>query len=209
MLDLRDDYKVFDGLENVTVDGNPVTDAWRSDIEDTEGAPSEGVYLHTEVEWQIRTTAGLVPRVGQVIVDGAGRNYNILAVRHPFLNDYYGCACRRVGIESDLATSHQITRYPAIPWNDGEGSRRVSTVNADPAFTDVPAKIQDVSAEHADFMGKRGFQHVYHIYLDREVTLTHGDVLKDQFMDLYDVISWANRDRIDALSMIVAGVKGT
>lgn len=207
-LDLKDDYKVLDGLEDVTLDGAPVTDAYPSDIVSTEAAPSEGVYLQTDVEWQIRTTAGVVPRIGQVIVDGAGRSFTILGVRQPFLNDYYGCACRQVKIESDLALSDKITRHPAIIWLDREGSRVVNNDLADPWFTDVPAKIQDVSAEHAEFMGKRGFSHLYHIYVVSEIDLVHGDVLKDQHLNVYDVVSWTNRDRIDELSMIVAGTTG-
>lgn len=206
-LDLKDDYKVFDGLQNVTLDGAPVTDAYALDIVDTEGAPSEGVYLHTDVEFQIRTTAGVVPQIGQVIVDGAGRSFNILAVRQPFANDYYGCICREVTIVAGLALANKITRYPAIVSVDEEGSRIVDNSTADPAFTDVPAKIQDVSAEHADFMGKRGFDRLFHIYVDSEIDLNHGDVLKDEHLIIYDVLSWENRDRIDVLSMIVAHIR--
>lgn len=207
-LNLKDEHLVFDGLQNVLLNGNPILGAYPEELIDSEGAPSEGVYLHGDMVWQIPTPPAIVPRIGQLIVDGAGRSFSILAVRQPFLNDYYGCTCRQAKIESDLPLSHKITRYPAIIWVDEEGSRIVANAMPDPGFTDVPAKVQDVSAEHADFMGKRGFSHLYHIFLDSEIDLVHGDVLKDQFMDVYDVVTWTNRDRIDELSMIVAGTTG-
>ena len=212
-LDLQNDYKVFDGLEDITIEGEAITGAYREDIFDLEAAPSEGVYLHRNVAWQLPTDqfptpiGGIIPRIGQAIV-AAGVTYTVLDVRHPFLNDYYGVATRRAQIESDLALSDKITRYPAISWLDEECSRIVSNAAADPGFTDVPGKVQDVSADHAEFMGKRGFTHLYHIYVDREIDLSHSDVLKDAHMNVYDVVSWTNRDRIDELSMIVAGTTG-
>ena len=205
-LDLKDDYKVFDGLENVTVDGAAVSDVLRLDEFDTEGEPTEGIYLHSDVEFQIRTTAGVVPLVGQVIVDGGGRSYNILAIREPQFGDYYGCVCRRIAIEAGLPLASKITLYPAFTTIDEYGHRSVSNGTPSFVFFDVPCRIQDVTAEVGEVMGKRGFKRVFHITCAVEIDLEHGDVLKDETGMIYDIISWRNRSRIDELSLIVCGI---
>lgn len=206
VLALQNDYLVFDGLENVTVNGAALTDAYRLDLVDVEGDPSEGVYLHGDVEFQIRTTAGVVPLVGQVIVDAAARSYNILSVRQPFAGDYYGCVCRRIAIEAGLPLSSKITLYPAFTTIDEYGHRSVSNGTPSMVFIDVPCRIQDVTAEVGEVMGKRGFKRVFHITCAVEISLEHGDVLKDETGIIYDIISWRNRSRIDELSLIVCGI---
>ena len=206
VLALQDDYKVFDGLENVTVDGVPVTDAYRLEEIDSEGEPTEGIYLHGDVEFQIRTTAGVVPLVGQVIVDAAARSYNILSVRPPFAGDYYGCASRRIAIEAGLPLSSLITLYPAFTTVDEYGHRTVANGTPSMVFFDVPCRIQDVTAEVGEVMGKRGFKRVLHVTCASEIALQHGDVLKDATGIIYDIISWRNRSRIDELSLIVCGI---
>lgn len=205
-LDLSQDYKVFDGLENVTVDGVAVTDALPLEVVDTEGEPTEGVYLHSDVEWQIRTTAGVVPLVGQVIVDGGGRSYNILAIRRPQFGDTYGCICRRIAIEAGLPLSSLITLYPAFTTVDEYGHRTVANSTRSLVFFDIPCRIQDVTAEVGEVMGKRGFKRVFHITCATEIALEHGDILKDGTGIIYDIISWKNRERIDELSLIVCGI---
>lgn len=203
-LDLSTDHLVFDGLEPIILDGHPIPDAWRSDLIETEGAPSEGVYLHTDVEWQIPTPPGIVPRVGHVIVDGEGRTYNILSVRQPFMDDYYGCTCRQVKIEEDL--SSLVTLFPAIVSVHGDGTRIVDNSTAAPLFSDIPARIQVMPCTIAEYMGKRGFERLYHIYVARDIELHRGDVLKDETLTIYDVLSWQNRKRIDELSIIICHV---
>ena len=206
VLDLKDDYLIFDGLENVTVGGAAVTDVLRLDEFDTEGEPTEGIYLHSDVEFQIRTTAGVVPLVGQVIVDGGGRTYNILAIREPQFGDYYGCVSRRIAIEAGLPLSSRITLYPAFTGEDEYGHRVVTNSTPSFVFFDIPCRIQDVTAEVGEVMGKRGFKRVFHITCAVEIALGHGDVLKDATGIIYDIISWKNRSRIDELSLIVCGI---
>jgi len=202
-LDLKNEHLIFDGLENVTLNGNPITGAYRGDIEEVEGSPTEGIYLHTNVDWQIPTPPAIVPRIGQTIVDGAGRTYTILGIRRPFLGDYYGCSCRLASIEADLPLASKITLYPAITVVENEGSRYVNNDVADPGFTDIPCRIQRMAGEVAEFMGKRGFDRVYHIFVARDIDLHYGDVVKDDTAIIYSVQSWENRERIDELSLIV------
>lgn len=205
-LDLSKDYLILDGLENVTLDGNPITGAYRGDIEEVEGSPTEGIYLQTDVDWQIPTPPAIVPRIGQTIVDAAGRTYNILAIRKPFLGDYYGCSCRLSTIESDLPLSNKLTLYPAITGVAGDGSRIVDNSVADPAFLNIPCRIQRMEGDVQDFMGKRGLDRLYHIFVARDVDLHYGDIVKDDTAIQYTVQSWENRERIDELSLIVCHI---
>jgi len=205
-LDLSKEHLIFDGLENVTLNGNPIVGAYRGDIEEVEGSPTEGVYLHADVEWQIPTPPAIVPRIGQTIVDGAGQAFVILAIRKPFLGDYYGCACRLATIESDLPLSNKITLYPAITTVARDGSRIVDNSVADPAFTNIPCRIQRMAGDVQDFMGKRGLDRVYHIFVASDIDLHYGDVVKDDTAIMYTVQSWENRERIDELSLIVCHI---
>ncbi len=209
-LNLSQEHLVFDGLEAVTVNGVAVTSAYRSDIEEAEGAPTDGIYLHANVEWQIPTGVLIAePRVGQDIVDGSGNVFTILAIRKPFLNDYFGCACRLASIElfpGVFGADRSITRYPAITVVDEEGSRFVVNSTADPAFTDIACRIQPMPGEIVEVMGKRVFDRVFHIFVASEIDLNYGDVLRDDTAIMYTVQSWENRERIDELSLIICHI---
>ena len=206
VLDLSAEHLVFDGLENVTLNGFAIADAYRNDIQEAEGAASEGIYLQANVEWQIPTPPAIIPKIGQAIIDATGDVYIILAIRKPFLGDYYGCSCRLSSIEVTFGLSAEITRYPAVTVVDEEGSRFVDNSTADPAFTDIPCKIQPMPGEVADVMGKRVFDRTFHIFVASEIDLNHGDVLKDDSAIMYTVQSWENRERIDELSLIVCHI---
>lgn len=206
VLDLSKDHLVFDGLEDVLLDGNPIEGAYRNDIEEVEGSPTSGIYLQANVEWQIPTPPAIVPRIGQLIVNAAGEVFTILAIRKPFLNDYYGCACRLASIEADLALANKITRYPAITGIDEEGSRFVVNNAADPAFTDIACRIQPIAEDVRDVMGKRVIFRIFHIFVASDIDLDYGDVLKDDTAIQYSIESWENRERIDELSLIVCHI---
>lgn len=199
------DHLVFDGLEAVTLDGVAIANCYKSDVVETEAAPSEGVYQHADVEWQIPTNPvpGRIPAIGYEIADALGYTWVIQSVRRPFAGDYYGCACREGSISATLGLSDLVTRFPAITVVDEEGSRYVDNSAADPAFTNVACKIQPVADEVQDFMGKRGIETVFHIFVASDIDLAYGDVLKDAGMTQYSVQSWENRERIDELSLIV------
>lgn len=205
VLDLKDDHLIFDGLENVTLEGFAIANAYRNDIVRSEAAPSAGVYVHAEVEWQIPTNPppGRVPEIGDTIIDTLGYSWVIQEIRWPFANDYFGCACRESLVHARPGLSALVTRFPAITVVDEEGSRYVDNSAADPAFTDIACRIQPMSDEVQDFMGKRGIDRVFHIFVDSDIDLNYGDVLKDGSAIMYTVQSWENRERIGELSLIV------
>ncbi len=203
VLDLSKDHLVFDGLEDVLLNGNPIEGAYRNDIEEVEGSPTSGIYLQANVEWQIPTPPAFVSRIGQLIINAAGEVFTILALRKPVLNDYSGCECRLASIEEDLALANKVTRYPAVTVVDEEGARFVDNSAADAGFTDIACRIQPIADEVQDFMGKRGIFRTFHIFVASDIDLDYGDVLRDDTATQYSVQSWENRERIDELSLIV------
>lgn len=206
-LDLSTDYAVLDGLEIVTLDGPAVANAYRLPDKVTEGDPSEGAYLHRNVEFQLPTAPAIAPVVGSVVVDAGGVSYNVLAVRQPFQGDYWGLTCREAAITAVVALRDLVTLYRATSTVSPAGSRKVTHLPVG-AFTDVPAKIQLQPSVVKDVAAKRGFVDRYKVYVQNDLdVLNHGDLLRDQHANWYVITSWETRPRIDALSTIICTVR--
>ena len=78
---------------------------------------------------------------------------------------------------------------------------------ADADFTDVACKIQIQTPTEDVVAGKQQFRRRFKIYLAREINVSIGDLLRDQSLNLYDIITWFSRERIDELSIIEAEFK--
>ena len=203
-LHLATDHTKFDGLENVTLDGGAVSDAYRLPVDLTEAEGTEGVYLKTDVIFQLPTAPVITPTVASVIV-ATGVSYNVLGVRPPFKGDFWGCTCRESAITADVALRDLISLWPAVAGEDEYGSRLVTHPAVDAAFEDIPGRVQKRPADIKVMAGKRQFDRVFDIYVARDINLKVNDLVKDQDGIQYEVISWKNRERIDVLSHIVGG----
>jgi hypothetical protein len=207
-LDLTTDHLAFDGLEAVTLDGGAVANALRSREDIIEGDSTEGAYTHRITTFRLPSTPALdldPPVVGSVLVDGAAVSWVALAVMHPRLGSGWVLTCRELAITADAALHDLITRYPVVVATSEWGSRIASHPAADGAFADIPAKIQPQPAVDQLTAGKDQWKRLFDVYVSVEITtLAKGDLLMDQDMNWYTVLSWRNRERIDELSVIIA-----
>ncbi len=205
-IDLSQDQLFLDGLESVTLNGILEENVYRLSMTTKEGDPSYAAYLQTDVIWQLIPDGVIEPKVGDPIIDdgGAGDTYTILEVRKPYLNNYWNCVSRKVGITETVGLRDLITLWPTVVVTDEFGSRIATHSAADPDFTDVPAKVQIRPAEIVVVKGKQQFLRRFDIYVDRDIDVSIGDLLKDQNLIQYDITSFQNRDRVDKLSHIVA-----
>ena len=206
-IDLSQDQLFLDNLESVTLNGILEENVYRLSMTTKEGDPSYAAYLQTDVIWQFIPDGVIEPEVGDPIIDdsGAGVEFRILEVRKPFMNNYWNCVSRKVGITEAVGLRDLITLWPVVvDPSEPYGSRIATHPAADPDFTDVPAKVQIRPVEIIVEAGKQQFRRQFDIYVDRDIDVSIGDLLKDQNLIQYDITSFQNRDRVDKLSHIVA-----
>ncbi len=206
--DLSQDQLLLDGLETVTLDGSEVQNVYRLQESIDEREPTEGVYLERNVRFQFPFGSDIYPgdsqpSVGGVIVDGDSQAYRIIGIRPPKHSDFWGATTRGLVISGTYSLDSAVSLFPAVETLSAAGSTITTHPAADADFTDVPAAIQLRESDPADWAGVRQITEVYDIYVDGDVgQLNNGDVLKDQDLKVYSVISFRNRDEIGELSAI-------
>jgi len=202
-IDLTTDHTMFDGLENVTLDGGAVADCLQSFDAVVEAAPSEGGYVARECTWRLPSVPVIAPIVGSVIVDAGGVSWVAQTVKHPRLGTGWVVGCRELDIAAGL--TDLIALWPAVVALDEGGGRIVTHPAADLVFIDVPAKIQEQPNTEGIEAGRHQWTRRFHIFCEVELTgLKIGDLIKDDAGNQYTIKSWRNRERIDELSVIVA-----
>lgn len=202
-VNMSQDHLVFDGLEDVTLDGTLVPNAYRLPDNQEEGDPSEGAYLHRETVFQLPTDPVILPAVGSTLV-AAGVTFTALQIRRPAFGDFWGLTCREMAITADVDLRDLVTLYPGVDVTDEWGSKITSHTVPHDTFVDVPAKIQIQPSVAEDRFGKRDIIQKFDVYVDGDIgDVSHGDLLQDQDANWYVILDWRNRTRIDELSVIL------
>ena len=207
--DLSGEQELLDGTETINLDGIDIPYAYRHREDQIEGDPTEGVYLMTHVQWDLPPqdayyAGGNKPTVGGIITDGDGRQYVIQGVKPPRpFEDYYGCQTKRLAIAETHDLDDLVTLYPAVDVLSAMGSRVTTHPTADADFTNVPAKIMLRPSDVVEKFGQKQFVERYDIYVAADVgQLKNADILKDQNLKQYAIVSYRNRGQIDELSVI-------
>ena len=202
------DQLTLDGLELVQLDGVAIANAYRLQETVEEMDPSQGVYQARNVEFQLPTGvygAGADPRIGGLVTDAAAVEYRILAVRQPYMGDYWGLVTRSLAISGEYNLDHAITLWPYVDSTDPIGSRLTTFPAADASFTDVPCRIQEQPEQLKDHIGKRGFARRFDIFLDLVLFgIRRGDRLIDQEGTQYAIAKSRNRTDNSRYSVIEA-----
>lgn len=218
-LDLSADYTLFDGLETVVFRSDrkaledyfvEVESCLRRQISTREQAASGGVYQAGDVRWHIPKTLlldaaanGLEPKPGDYLQESIDedeesfRNWTILAVEKATLDTRWGLVCRDLRIAFDLRELVEV-------WSpDNAQDQAVSRVPVfSPRITGLAARIQEVSADVVDERGKRGLRHRYEVFVERRITVSNEDQLRDASGNVYEVRGYRQPDRIDELQLI-------
>jgi len=211
-IDLSADQALLDNLETVALSGfvPAILDAYRLRDHIVEGDSAEGGYLHRETNWHIgiQTPLDIDPQIGDVITDGPGVAWVIQDVTNPSLNDCWRLRTRVASITDDVTLQDQVTLYPAVDTVDAWGSQVRAHTTPAGWFTGIAAKIQLRPSGIEEYAGQREFVEIYDVYVAEDVgQVNSGDVLKDQDLKIYQIVSYRNRVQIDELSVIVCELR--
>ncbi len=206
-VDMSTDHYQLDGLEQVMLDGNDTPHVYRHRLVQSENEPTEGVYLSRNVQWDFPPDVLTTPNVGGIIEDTDGNSYVILTVSPPYTGtttgDYFGCQCRDFIIADTYSLDNTVTWYPGVDTTDEYGSKITAHNDASAAFTDIPAKIMLRQSSPEEYAGQKEYVEKYDIYVNEDIgQLNNGDMLKDESLKNYVIISYRNRDRIEELSVL-------
>lgn len=209
-LDLSNGQLFLDGLETIDLNEVSIPNTYRLEEKEAEQAPAEGVYQSRNVEWHLPFGPTIypagTPKIGDIVTDNDDQTYVVLEVRPPFLSDFWGIQTRGLVISEAFDLNDTISLFSVVIKVDEFGSRKAShDDDPDSDFVNVPCKIQIRPVEIVIARGgKQQFQRNFDIYCERDIDVHIGDILKDQNMNKYDIVSWKNRERIDEMSHIVA-----
>lgn len=146
LLDLSDDYKLFDGLEVVNYEvalrgenePDAVLQAKRRAISNPERYPSGGVYVGASVDWHVPDPLlipGVTPKPADVIVDSDGQRWTVLIAEHKALQSRWRLTCVNLILAYQLRDQITIERPDITPDSSGVVVKKFPTVPSFPRDT--------------------------------------------------------------------------
>lgn len=215
VLDLTDDYKIFDGLADVTcypAESPEVGSRWTQGtavsiadgrvekIDAVEVEPSAGVYSRADT--RIRLPAKLcsamsyVPGIGDLIETADAALWTVLRVGAPRFNNSWSCFCRQLLMAGGLCDS--VTLLSASVENV-HGSK-VTCLGT--GATGIACRIQPLGEQEITLQARMGYDVNCVIYAAEDVEIKFDDLFLDEAdgVTLYEIKYSAARRRIDVLS---------
>ena len=201
------DQFVLDGLETVYLDDIEIQNAYRLQEEVEEQDESQGVYQARNVEWHLPCGPGIYlpgkhPRLGGIVRDVLNVEYQILAVRQPYLEDYWGLITRSLAISGEYNLDNTVTLWRYVDSTTSFGGKGTTFPIADSSFTDVPCKIQEQPEQLKTHIGIRGFARRFDIFLELDIDVRYGDRVVDEEGTIYSIMASRTRDSISRYSVI-------
>jgi hypothetical protein len=206
-LDLSTDLaNVVDGLEPVTVvcrgggGATTVAHALRQAATTKEATPSDAQYARSDIRWWLALAeCGAAPRLGDEILDAAGRHWTVLEVSGPGPTGRWRCACRNLAVAHGL--DNFITVEQAV-YSKGSGGAAVTTWST--WRSGVPARIQPAEAHVEAVLQANQAVKKYLIFIAEELPLASNHRIKAPDGALYRVTGWNRAERIGELQTIEA-----
>lgn len=193
---------VVDGFEPVTLrrrqsaETVAVAKALRFSSTTAEAAEAGGHVARHDVVWQLAWDGAVeLPRLGDTIIDAAGDCWTILSVERRGGGTRLRCDCRNLQLVYELVD--RVDVQEAV-WDDpGTGPEIVGWTTVRPAMA---ARIQpyNVTVTGGDTTTPSSTS-VYRVLLGEQVALDHNHRLVDPQGAVYQVIQYAQAERIDVL----------
>lgn len=166
-----------------------------------EQSPSGGVYTHAEMAWLIPAVLlTFVPKPGDTITEADGTVWTVFTVDAKVYKSYYRCTCLAMRLAHDLRDLIDV--FSPTNIQDAGGGRIPQFTTA--KYASVAARIQKISEETQDLMGRRGPVSQYQIFTEKQLQITHEDQIRDKTGNVYQVKGYHDPDRLDALFVIDA-----
>jgi hypothetical protein len=208
-LDLTDDYLVFDGRESVTAypatapeiglgwthgKSVAVADARIEKITEREYEPTAGATVRVDTRFRlpVKTAAGYVPSVGDVVVRSGGETWTVVEAGMPRFGNSYSCYCLRLEVSGGLGET--LTFSPSVATNV-KGSLVMTRGNS----TTTAGRVQPLGEQEIIFQAQLGFDVNYKVYTAVDLPAKNGDLFVDAAGVTYEVKSSSGRQRIDTL----------
>lgn len=218
MFDLSNDLStVADGTETVTLlrrghtlgdAGTVVAHALRRAITAGEATvvatgdvhkqmPSGGRQLATDLVWHL-PAAELpdAPRLGDVILDGQGHRWTILAVKLATLGARWRCEARNVaiavGLDDTISVQRNVGSVSSPTWQTWK--------------TGVRARVQSVKTAIASDADPPSTTTQYRIFVEENLVLDHNCRIRGADGAVYVITGSSGADRIGELQVIEAEI---
>lgn len=205
MIDLTGDQQVFDGLREVVLERSgsgqtlAVGQALRQAVSFSEAEASAGVYRQGDVKWELPHLHGmLAPAPGDILREVDGTPWTVLAASLEALQTRWKCWCRNLVLAENLAD--RVTIQRAVWTHDSEGAAQPTWIDE---RTDIPARIQPLSARAVDTERAGGWEVTHRIYLGQQISLC-GDHRVAHEGTRYYVRRVEDTERLDRLQVVLA-----
>lgn len=177
--------------------------ALRSQVSNREKSPSNGAYTGFETNWFLpgALLGNYVPKPGDTITDAADTVFTILAPTYDQADKVYECGTVDLALAYDLRDLIDIERA-TLSYDTVAAPVRTWTT---PAYVQIAAKVQLLTAELADTLDIRGFKGKYAVTIDRQVAITAEDRVKwsdGGTIRYLDILGHRNPQRIDELPVL-------
>lgn len=208
-IDLSSDHLYLDGTQTVTVTSKRKS----GDVQDVAKYAlrrelafkdlAGGVYTPLDAIWSL--PVGQLDwdvKPGDTILDEADdeeRTWTILTVAKATLGARFRCVCRDFVLAADLRD--EVDYLDPVNRVDLAGSRQ-------PDFAvkrgGLAARVQPISGAEADYLGQRGTEERFTVFLAEDVEVTNEGILRkigDEAVT-YKILAWRNKSRVDELMEI-------
>jgi hypothetical protein len=218
MFDPRDDFTaVADGLESVTLlrrgsdpaAGTVIAHALRRAMTATEApifagndvhktVPGGGRHTAANVVWHLPTAElADAPRLGDLLVDAAGRRWTILEVKRSTLGTRWCCSSREVAIAFGLDDTISVLKAVGPPAGSDP---------AEPVWrtwrTGIRARIQPIDMQIVRDPAASSTTARYRIFVEENLELDHTCSIRGPDGVLYTITSAIGAERIGEMQVI-------
>jgi hypothetical protein len=204
------DYQSWDDRESVAYtsvknSGNveySLTDCLRRPLNFKELAASGGVYTSQDRVWLV--PAAILPsglngvadlKPADFLTDGDSVQWTVLECAWNTLQTWWRLVTRNIVLAYDLRSTLSIIN----PINNQDASgNRIPNYNVEPAYSNVPCRIQEQEGNVAELLGKQEIKRTFIAYIGQRVTVTRESRVISGGVN-YQVTGYRNPDRIDML----------
>ena len=186
-----------------------VSVAKRRNVTIREQAASGGVYTGSDVNWHIPATllvSGVIPRVGDVVIDGKQRRWTVLEVQENHWGQHFKLTTRDLRIAHNLRDTIIIQRATIIKDAAGVNVKLFPPDGGSVTYNNLPCRVQLISEQVLDERGIRGREGTYTITADRQIDVNTEDrILWGQL--ILDVVGYRQAELISDLPVLDALLK--
>jgi hypothetical protein len=208
--DPADDHEIWDGVEAVQYVSERTVASSGGDASDTniyamrtarhaaELLPSSGVYAGQDITWLVPAKLlTLEPKPGDRIVDGEDVAWTVLKVDHQVQRTIWRLEARNLVLAFDLRDLAAIYR-PDSALDQAKGRTPAFTA----VYSGIPARFQKIRTEQVEERGRRGLRETWSVVIDRQLSITNEDQVRDASGTIYQVTGYHNPARVDELPVI-------